>query len=166
MFFFVCYFLNSPPIKIPLNIWNVFVQVGFTSAPGEGGIVGSKDFDRKFSPHVVSTHSNASFAVIINTMLQLRYPIHKNCILDNFGSLFKKKSILDNHKEIELILFCTEWNFIKLIWKSYFSLSIYVIYLTLCYICIYICIHEIYILNISLHMIITVKFILLVLLIL
>uniref|UniRef100_K1QZ50 RNA-dependent RNA polymerase n=2 Tax=Magallana gigas TaxID=29159 RepID=K1QZ50_MAGGI len=27
--------------------------VGFTSAPGEGGIVGSKDFDRKFSPHVL-----------------------------------------------------------------------------------------------------------------
>lgn len=65
--------------------------MGFTSAPGEGGIVGSKDFDRKFSPHVVSTHSNASFAVIINTMLHLRYPIHKNCIIENFGSLFKKK---------------------------------------------------------------------------
>ncbi|XP_062601032.1 translocon-associated protein subunit beta-like [Saccostrea cucullata] len=27
--------------------------IGFTSAPGEGGIVGSKDFDRKFSPHVL-----------------------------------------------------------------------------------------------------------------
>ncbi|KAJ8304050.1 hypothetical protein KUTeg_017633 [Tegillarca granosa] len=27
---------------------------GYTSAPGEGGIVNSKDFDRRFSPHVVS----------------------------------------------------------------------------------------------------------------
>ncbi|CAG2190019.1 SSR2 [Mytilus edulis] len=26
---------------------------GYTSAPGEGGIVNSKDFDRKFSPHVL-----------------------------------------------------------------------------------------------------------------
>ncbi|KAL5004504.1 hypothetical protein ScPMuIL_017960 [Solemya velum] len=28
-------------------------QVGYTSSPGEGGIVNSKDFDRKFSPHVL-----------------------------------------------------------------------------------------------------------------
>ncbi|KAK3097840.1 hypothetical protein FSP39_013701 [Pinctada imbricata] len=27
--------------------------IGYTSAPGEGGIVGSKDFDRRFSPHVL-----------------------------------------------------------------------------------------------------------------
>ena len=26
---------------------------GYTTAPGEGGIVNSKDFDRKFSPHVL-----------------------------------------------------------------------------------------------------------------
>lgn len=135
------------------KIWNVFVQVGFTSAPGEGGIVGSKDFDRKFSPHVVSTRSNASFAVIINTMLQLRYPIHKNCILDNFGSLFKKKTILDNHKEIELLLFCTGWNFMNM---EELFLLVYLCHLPLLYVtyCIYICINGIYILNISLHMMI------------
>ncbi|KAK3585323.1 hypothetical protein CHS0354_040272 [Potamilus streckersoni] len=28
-------------------------QVGYTSAPGEGGIVNSKDFERRFSPHVL-----------------------------------------------------------------------------------------------------------------
>ncbi|XP_052101789.1 translocon-associated protein subunit beta-like [Mytilus californianus] len=27
--------------------------IGYTTAPGEGGIVNSKDFDRKFSPHVL-----------------------------------------------------------------------------------------------------------------
>lgn len=28
-------------------------QFGYTSAPGEGGIMQFKDYDRKFSPHVV-----------------------------------------------------------------------------------------------------------------
>ena len=31
-------------------------QMGYTSAPGEGGIMNFKDYDRKFSPHVVSSH--------------------------------------------------------------------------------------------------------------
>ena len=30
-----------------------FCQVGYTSAPGEGGIVNFKEFNRRFSPHVV-----------------------------------------------------------------------------------------------------------------
>jgi translocon-associated protein subunit beta len=28
--------------------------VGYTSGPGEGGIMNFRDYDRKFSPHVVS----------------------------------------------------------------------------------------------------------------
>ncbi|NWH95914.1 SSRB protein, partial [Aegithalos caudatus] len=28
-------------------------QVGFTSAPGQGGILAQRDFDRRFSPHFV-----------------------------------------------------------------------------------------------------------------
>uniref|UniRef100_A0A8D2M1B2 Translocon-associated protein subunit beta n=1 Tax=Zonotrichia albicollis TaxID=44394 RepID=A0A8D2M1B2_ZONAL len=31
------------------------VVVGFTSAPGQGGILAQRDFDRRFSPHFVST---------------------------------------------------------------------------------------------------------------
>lgn len=30
------------------------LQVGFTSAPGQGGILAQRDFDRRFSPHFVS----------------------------------------------------------------------------------------------------------------
>lgn len=30
-------------------------QVGFTSAPGQGGILAQREFDRRFSPHFVST---------------------------------------------------------------------------------------------------------------
>lgn len=29
-------------------------QIGYTSGPGEGGIMHHRDYDRKFSPHVVS----------------------------------------------------------------------------------------------------------------
>lgn len=29
-------------------------QVGFTSAPGQGGILAQREFDRRFSPHFVS----------------------------------------------------------------------------------------------------------------
>ncbi|NXR17986.1 SSRB protein, partial [Cinclus mexicanus] len=29
------------------------VVVGFTSAPGQGGILAQRDFDRRFSPHFV-----------------------------------------------------------------------------------------------------------------
>ncbi|NXD44936.1 SSRB protein, partial [Copsychus sechellarum] len=31
------------------------VVVGFTSALGQGGILAQRDFDRRFSPHFVST---------------------------------------------------------------------------------------------------------------
>lgn len=31
---------------------SVEVQVGYTSEPGEGGIIALRDYDRKFSPHV------------------------------------------------------------------------------------------------------------------
>jgi hypothetical protein len=30
------------------------VQIGYTSEPGEGFIVSLKEFDRRFSPHVVN----------------------------------------------------------------------------------------------------------------
>lgn len=30
------------------------LQVGFTSAPGQGGILAQREFDRRFSPHYVS----------------------------------------------------------------------------------------------------------------
>ncbi|XP_070542036.1 translocon-associated protein subunit beta-like [Ptychodera flava] len=36
-------------------------QVGYTSAPGEGGIMALRDFDRKFSPHYMDW---AAFAVM------------------------------------------------------------------------------------------------------
>lgn len=29
-------------------------QIGFTSAPGQGGILAQREFDRRFSPHFVS----------------------------------------------------------------------------------------------------------------
>ena len=32
----------------------MYFQFGYTSAPGEGGIMNFRDYDRKFSPHVVS----------------------------------------------------------------------------------------------------------------
>lgn len=32
------------------------IQIGYTSEPGEGGIIALRDYDRKFSPHVVSEH--------------------------------------------------------------------------------------------------------------
>lgn len=31
-----------------------FLQVGYTSAPGQGGILAQREFDRRFSPHYVS----------------------------------------------------------------------------------------------------------------
>ncbi len=36
-------------------------QIGFTSEPGEGFIVSLKEFDRRFSPHVVSLNPNVSW---------------------------------------------------------------------------------------------------------
>lgn len=30
-------------------------QIGFTSAPGQGGILAQREFDRRFSPHFVSS---------------------------------------------------------------------------------------------------------------
>jgi len=32
------------------------LQRAYTSAPGEGGVVSFKDYDRKFSSHAVSSH--------------------------------------------------------------------------------------------------------------
>ena len=32
----------------------MYFQFGYTSAVGEGGIMNFRDYDRKFSPHVVS----------------------------------------------------------------------------------------------------------------
>ena len=31
---------------------SVEVQIGYTSEPGEGGIIAQRDYDKKFSPHV------------------------------------------------------------------------------------------------------------------
>lgn len=39
----------ADPIPLPL-----LFQVGFTSAPGQGGILAQREFDRRFSPHFVS----------------------------------------------------------------------------------------------------------------
>lgn len=35
-------------------------QVGYTSAPGQGGILAQREFDRRFSPHYVSVALSAS----------------------------------------------------------------------------------------------------------
>uniref|UniRef100_W5MKC4 Translocon-associated protein subunit beta n=1 Tax=Lepisosteus oculatus TaxID=7918 RepID=W5MKC4_LEPOC len=41
------------------------VVVGYTSAPGQGGILAQREFDRRFSPHYfVSQHSFAVFTLI------------------------------------------------------------------------------------------------------
>lgn len=40
-------------------------QVGFTSAPGQGGILAQREFDRRFSPHFVSI-----FQLVIEIALQ------------------------------------------------------------------------------------------------
>merc|ERR1712179_87471 len=57
---------------------------GYTSAPGEGGIVNSKDFDRRFSPHVLDW---AVFAVM--TLPSLGIP---------FLLFFRSKSRYDQPK--------------------------------------------------------------------
>lgn len=40
----------------PISIWLCYLvsQVGYTSAPGQGGILAQREFDRRFSPHYVS----------------------------------------------------------------------------------------------------------------
>lgn len=44
-------------------------QIGFTSAPGQGGILAQREFDRRFSPHFVST-----FQLVIEIALQQLQP--------------------------------------------------------------------------------------------
>lgn len=41
--------------KISIIFFPYLFQVGFTSAPGQGGILAQREFDRRFSPHFVST---------------------------------------------------------------------------------------------------------------
>lgn len=41
--------------KVAKRVFSLLFQVGFTSAPGQGGILAQRDFDRRFSPHFVST---------------------------------------------------------------------------------------------------------------
>lgn len=50
------YYLPPPPYLF---------QVGFTSAPGQGGILAQREFDRRFSPHFVSI-----FPLVIEIALQ------------------------------------------------------------------------------------------------
>lgn len=46
----LCCKMETGQILFPLCLF----QVGFTSAPGQGGILAQREFDRRFSPHFVS----------------------------------------------------------------------------------------------------------------
>jgi len=49
---------------------NKFVfQRAYTSAPGEGGVVSFKDYDRKFSSHAVSCHVSCIICRDISSIL-------------------------------------------------------------------------------------------------
>lgn len=39
-----------------------FLQVGYSSAPGQGGILAQREFDRRFSPHYVSVKNRLRLA--------------------------------------------------------------------------------------------------------
>lgn len=65
------------------------VQIGFTSEPGEGYIVSLKEFDRRFSPHIVSIIF--SIFVIIEerkTSSNLFFYFHFHFLISNLFSFF------------------------------------------------------------------------------
>lgn len=57
----LCCKMERWQILFPLCLF----QVGFTSAPGQGGILAQREFDRRFSPHFVS---------ILQLVIELQLP--------------------------------------------------------------------------------------------
>lgn len=72
---------QTPPCPLPF-------QVGFTSAPGQGGILAQREFDRRFSPHFVSP-----FPLVIEMRCSScgcwrvcgRFGLHHSCQEDSAG---------------------------------------------------------------------------------
>lgn len=66
---------------------SVEVQVGYTSEPGEGGIIAQRDYDRKFSPHVFDW---VIFALLLVPVLVVPFLMWRN-ITSKYVTLAKTK---------------------------------------------------------------------------
>merc|ERR1711976_172987 len=66
---------TSGEIKYRASEESQNVLFGYTSAPGEGGIVNFRDYDRKFSPHIVDW---GAFAIMTLPCLGIPYLLWKN----------------------------------------------------------------------------------------
>ena len=60
---------------LPLALLSLQPTIGFTSEPGEGGIVAFRDYNKKFSSHLVSPWLS------LVESLEVSFSLEKSCVL-------------------------------------------------------------------------------------